>query len=103
MSTIKMGHHKLSEIWTVDLSRVNFEVTTPPFPYLAFPPSKGSTIASQLPSFDGELMASYIPDTTGVSGATTIGCANELTYTCCCDENVIVVCSEQIKTRQNKS
>jgi hypothetical protein len=47
---------------TSDLYRVNFEVNDlKPFPYLAFPHSKGPKISSKLRSFDGELMASF-PD-----------------------------------------
>jgi hypothetical protein len=52
------GRHE--ETRTPDLYRVNSEVTTlKPFPYLAFPHSKGPKIALKLPSFDGELMASF--------------------------------------------
>jgi hypothetical protein len=44
---------------TPDLYRVNFEVSNPkPFPYLAFPRSKTQRTPSEIPSFDGELMAS---------------------------------------------
>src|ERR1035437_7284622 len=43
-----------------DLCRVNFEVNDPkPFPHLAFAHSKGPKTPSKLPSFDGELMASF--------------------------------------------
>jgi len=52
------GRHE--ETRTPDLYRVNFEVRTlKPFPHLAFPHFKESKIASKLPSFDGELMASF--------------------------------------------
>ncbi len=45
---------------TSDLYRVNFEVDDlKPFPHLAFPHSKGPKTPSKLPSFDGELMASF--------------------------------------------
>src|ERR1035438_2500800 len=45
---------------TSDLYRVNFEVNDlKPFPHLAFPHSKGPKTPSKLPSFDGELMASF--------------------------------------------
>jgi hypothetical protein len=43
-----------------DLFRVNFEVNDlKPFPHLAFPQSKGPKTPRKLPSFDGELMASF--------------------------------------------
>ena len=43
-----------------DLCRVNFEVNDPkPFPHLAFAHSKGPKTPSKIPSFDGELMASF--------------------------------------------
>jgi hypothetical protein len=39
--------------------RVNFEVSNlKPFPYLAFPHFKTQRTPSEIPSFDGELMAS---------------------------------------------
>jgi hypothetical protein len=42
------------------LYRVNFEVNDlKPFPYLAFPHSKGPKTPPKLPNFDGELMASF--------------------------------------------
>ncbi len=45
---------------TPDLYSVNFEVNDlKPFPHLAFPHSKGPRTPSKLPSFDGELMASF--------------------------------------------
>src|SRR5882724_2658525 len=44
---------------TPDLYRVNFEVNNlKPFPYLAFPRPKSQRTLSEIPSFDGELMAS---------------------------------------------
>ena len=44
---------------TPDLYRVNFEVTNPkPFPHLAFPHSRCLKRVLEMPSFDGELMAS---------------------------------------------
>jgi hypothetical protein len=43
-----------------DLCRVNFEVNDPkPFSHLAFAHSKGPKTPSKIPSFDGELMASF--------------------------------------------
>jgi len=43
-----------------DLCRVNFEVNDPkPFPHLAFAHSKEPKTPSKIPSFDGELMASF--------------------------------------------
>jgi len=43
-----------------DLCRVNFAGTNlKPFPNLAFPHSRASRIALKIPSFDGELMASF--------------------------------------------
>jgi hypothetical protein len=58
-----------------DLHRVNFEVNNlKPFPYLAFPHSKGHKTAFKYGGFDGELMASFVPrlrNLPGLNGAGT--------------------------------
>src|SRR5271169_938582 len=55
----KNGRHE--ETRTPDLYRVNFEVNNlKPFPHLAFPHSSYPKIGLEIPSFDGELMASYV-------------------------------------------
>jgi len=55
--------------------RVNFEVTTvKSFPYLAFPHFLAIEKTPKLPSFDGELMASFGPrlrNLPGVAGVST--------------------------------
>ena len=48
---------------TPDLYRVNFEVApSEPFPHQAFPQSKHPKRALEIPSFAGELMASFVLD-----------------------------------------
>jgi hypothetical protein len=52
--------NKQIETKNSDIYRVNFEVNDlKPFPHLAFPHSKEPKTPSKLPSFDGELMASF--------------------------------------------
>jgi hypothetical protein len=58
---IANGRHE--ETRTPDLYRANFEVNNlKPFPYLAFPHFTDPKIARKWPSFDDELMTSFLPE-----------------------------------------
>src|SRR5438046_2884145 len=66
---------------TPDLYRVNFEVANlKPFPHLAFPQSKGPKTTCKLPSFDGELMASFIAPQPGFRKVLRVGGEIVLSY-----------------------
>ena len=55
-----VANMRLLQSLRLHLYRVNFEVNDlKPFPHLAFPHRRGPKIPSKLPSFDGELMASF--------------------------------------------